>query len=226
MNMAVVTPLITAGVGLVVGLVPFAYTVFKDRRERIEQHKREEAERHEQDQERRRLEVEEQRERQRIVATSCLALLGQTMSLLEAIRVDADNADELLRVASESFAHLQGVIQGNLIVTFKEASPVVWAARACSRLVAEGLRQAEEARGQHQTGQAALETQRAIRHLTSEYIDPVGGPRDLLRWATEEAIRRGPERLTSFEQGWQSVAQIIAGRAGLELPAALISPNC
>src|SRR5215472_12389054 len=152
MNMALVTPLITAGVGLIVGLVPFAYTVFKDGRERIERHQREEAERREQDQERRQLEVEEQRERRRIVATSCLTLLGQTMSLMESIRVDADNADELIRIASESLAQLQGLTQGDLLVTFGASSPVVWAARACLRLVDEGLRRAEDARGQRQTG--------------------------------------------------------------------------
>lgn len=213
--MSLADTLIPAGVGLVVGLVPFGYTVVKDKRERRERDEME-----------RRRELEHQRERLTAAATRYLDLLGKAMVLLEAIRVDAENADELLSAATNAIGELQGQAQGDLLVTFGGASsPVVWADRACRRIVNEALTIATDGRAHGQTGEEAFQTRRAVQELTSGGIDPVHGPRDLFRWATGEAIKKWPEPLTHFEDPWQRDARMIADSVHLDLPAELVATS-
>lgn len=210
--MSAAETLIPAAVGLIVGLVPFAYTVQRDHRERRERKK---------DDERRKL--ESQRERLTSVAMLYLKTLGFTMALLEDVRVDANNADDLLHHAANAYADLQGLAQGDLLVAFGEPSPAVWADRACRRLLDEALTKARHSRSQGHTGQAARATEAEIKQLTGRDLD-YGGPRELVRWSTQEAIIRWPERLTSFEgEGLQSVARMVAERARLELPSELLA---
>lgn len=222
--------LIPAGVGLVVGLVPFFYTVLKDRRERREREERErqrrlehDRERRERDEKERQLEMEHERERLTAAATRYLDLLGQAMVLLEAIRVDADNADELLSGATSAVSSLQGHAQADLLVRFGASSPVVWADRACRRILKDALTMAIDARSQRQTGEAARQTQDALRQLTAGGVDPTHGPRDLFRWATTEAVSRWPEPLTQFEDTWRQDALDVANHVDLEIPAELLA---
>jgi hypothetical protein len=210
--MSVAETLVTAGAGVVVGLLPFGYTVRKDRRERREREASD-----------KRRELEHEQERLTAAATRYFDLLGKTMALLEAVLVDADNADELLRDATEASSELQGHAQADLLVTFGASSPAVWADRACRRLIREGLTMATEARSQRQSGQEARQTWYALRQLTQAEMDPGHGPRELVRWATEAAIQRWPEPLTSFEDEWQYVARAVSSRVSLELPAELVA---
>ena len=224
----VTAALISAGVGLVVGLAPFVYRVKKDReqaRERTleavrlaeaEAERRQADERREQerkDSEARR-ELEQQRERRATVAKTYLALLGNVMALLDVLRVDAVNADDLLKHVSEANAELQGFAQGDLVVTFGAQSPVVWADRACRQIIRKALDLAHTARADHQEGERAVQTQNEICMLTAGHID-YGGPRDLMRWATEAAVALWPETLTSFEEH-QDAADHVAFLAELE----------
>jgi hypothetical protein len=202
--------LISAGVGLVIGLVPFGYKVWTDREA---QRKRERAEKER--------DIEQERERRRSVATLYLERLARTMALLEAIHVDADNADELLNGASLAYADLTGLGQGELLMTFGESSPVVWADRACRRLLDKGLAVTREARSQRQTGQEAWDTSMEVKYLTGTEVDEAG-PRDLIRWATSEAVRRWPEELTTFETQSET-AQRVAGLADLQIRSELVA---
>ena len=189
-------------VSLLVGLLPFAYKVLladpKANRAREKEHYRD-------------------------VAKDYLSKLGATMSFLNAVRVDADNADELLSAATKSFAELEGLGQGDLVVAFGESPPVVWADRACRNLLREGLRIAVEARAERQTGDAASDTFHQIQNLTREHIDE-GGPRELVRWALDAATERWPDRLVSFDHDrMKRLAPQVAERARLDLPPELTS---
>jgi hypothetical protein len=220
--------LISAGVGLVVGLVPFLYRWKKDREEARERARetgrlaRAEAERRQaekrREQERKtseaRRELEQQRERRATVAKTYLALLGNVMALLDVLRVDAVNADDLLKHVSEANAELQGFAQGDLVVTFGAQSPVVWADRACRQIIRKALDLAHNARANHHEGERAVQTQNEIRTLTAGHID-YGGPRDLMRWATEAAVAQWPEPLISFEEH-EDLADHVAFLAELE----------
>jgi hypothetical protein len=178
--------------GLVVGLVPFAYTVRKDKRERAER-ERADAEKKAADEKR---ELEAQRERLQATATRYGDLLGKAMALLEAVLVDADNADDLLQGATEAYSDLQGHAQGPLFMSFTSSPPVIWSDRLCRKVLREGLTMAGDARAQRQTGAEALKTQYALRELTSYRID-VAGPRDLFR----------PKPLLTFkEEPWAEAA--------------------
>jgi hypothetical protein len=85
-------------------------------------------------------------------------------------------------------------------------------------LLRKGLEMAGDARSQRPTGDAARETQRALRALTMVGID-AGGPRDLFRWASAEAIQRWPKPLTTFdEEPWAEVARTVAEDLNLEPP--------
>jgi hypothetical protein len=212
--MSMAEALIGAGVGLVVGLVPFGYTVRKDNRERDDR-ARADARKEEAEQQR---ELERQRERLRTAATRYADLLGKAMTLLEAVLVDADNADELLMGATEANSELQGHAQSALFVDFQGSPPVIWSDRVCRTVLRKGLTLAGDARSQRQTGDAARETQSALRHLTTIGID--AGPRDLFRWASEEACKRWPEPLTSFEEEpWAAAtASQIATQLNFEPP--------
>jgi hypothetical protein len=202
-NMTMAEALVGAGGGLIAGLVPFAYTVRKGRRERIERAQADAL----------RQKAEEQREL-RAAATRYMDLLGKAMALLEAVLVDADNADELLRGATNAQADLQGHAQSSLFVGFQKSPPVIWSDRVCRTVLKKGLTLAENARAKRQTGEAARETQRAIRELTMNQMD-VLGPRHLFRWASDEACKRWPEPLTSFEE--ESWAAADAKRIATEL---------
>ena len=218
--MSVAETLIPAGVGLVVGLVPFGYTVHRDRRER---HERAKADARKELEEQRQA-LERQREQMRAVKTRYLDLLGKAMALLEAVLVDADNADQLLWGATGAKAELEGLGQGDLFVTFGASPPVIWSDHVCRTLLRSGLTMAGDARAQRQTGDAARETQRALRQLTTIGID-AAGPRDLFRWASDEAIKRWPQPLTSFEDEprangavpWGEIARAVADGADVEL---------
>jgi hypothetical protein len=178
--MSMAEALIGAAAGLVAGLVPFGYTVHKDKQRK----------------------VETQRERLSAAATRYSDLLGKAMALLEAVLVDADNADELLASATEAHSELQGHAQGALFADFRESPPVIWSDRVCRALLRTGIRLAGDARSQRQTGDAARETQDSLRRLTTMGID-AAGPRDLFRWASDEACKRWPKPLTSFaEEPW------------------------
>jgi len=213
--MSMTEALIGAASGLVVGLVPFGYTVYKDNRERDERAKanarKEEAEKQH--------ELERQRERLRAAATRYSDLLGKAMALLEAVLVDADNADEVLMGATEANSELQGHAQGPLFAEFRESPPVIWSDRVCRTVLRRGMTLAGDARAQRQTGDAARETQLAVRELTMTGID-VTGPRDLYRWASEEACKRWPDPLTTFdEEPWAAaIARQIATQLGFEPP--------
>jgi hypothetical protein len=213
--MSMTEALIGAASGLVVGLVPFGYTVRKDKRERDER-ARADARKEEAEKQR---ELERQRERLRAAATRYSDLLGKAMALLEAVLVDADNADELLIGATQANGDLQGHAQGPLFAEFLESPPVIWSDRVCRTVLRKGLTLADDARAQRQTGDVARETQLAVRELTRAGID-VGGPRDLYRWASEEASKRWPDPLTSFEEEpWAAgLARQVATQLGFEQP--------
>jgi hypothetical protein len=214
--MSATEALIGAGAGIIVGLVPFGYTVRKDRRERQERATADAARQHEDQQH----EIERQRERLKAVATRYLDLLGKAMVLLEAVRVDADNADELLRGATEAHSELQGHAQSKLFMEFQASPPVVWSDRTCRILLKKGLEMADDARSQRQTGDAARETQRALRRLTATGVDE-WGPRDLFEWASEEAIQRWPKPLATFDEGpWAPLAHTVARQLNFEPPPA------
>jgi len=214
---------ISAGVGLVVGLVPFAYRVRKDREQA--RHRKAaadaeaarlakvEVERTAAEEKR---EVDQQRERRKAVAGTYLEMLGNVMALLDVLRVDAVNADDLLRHASEASAKLQGLAQGELLVTFGARSPVIWADRACRQIIRKAVDLAHDARHAGKDIEAAIETQNAIREMTAGGIDPVGGPRDLVRWAADTAVARWPDDLTTFEDHTY-MARSVAVVAELEL---------
>jgi hypothetical protein len=206
--------LVGAGAGLVVGLVPFGYTVRKDSRERDDRAKadarRGEAEKQQK--------LEHERERLRAAATRYVDLLGKAMALLEAILVDADNADELLMGATGASGELQGHAQSALFMEFQGSPPVIWSDRVCRTMLRKGLALAGDARSERRTGDAARETQRVLRELTALGID--GHPRDLFRWASEEACNRWPQSLMSFnEEPWAAAAASqIATQLDLEPP--------
>ena len=204
--------LVGAVVGLIVGLVPFGYTVWRDKEQaRTDKMKREEQARNDQlerderaradanraEAEKQR-QLEDHRERMRTVATRYGDLLGKTMALLEAVVVDADNADQLLWSATEAHSELQGHAQGALLTQFTDSPPVIWSDRACRKLLREGLTVAGNARSQRLTGADARATQQDLQRLTAINID--GGPRDLFRWASDEACTRWPKLLTSFSE--------------------------
>jgi hypothetical protein len=202
MTDTVVAALISGGVGLVIGLVPFIYRVRRDREERDERRK-EAARVATIEAERRNAEARQAEDRQRqelaAVAKTYLALLGKVMALLDVLRVDAANADDLLKHASDANAELQGFAQGELLVTFGAESPVVWADIACRRILRKAVDLAHNARAEHRQDERAVATQNEIRSLTAGHIDE-GGPRELLRWATDAAVTRWPQPLTSFEE--------------------------
>jgi hypothetical protein len=184
-----------------VGLLPFAYTVRKDKRER-EERVRADAKKEEAEKERG---LEEQRARMRATAMRYGDLLGKAMALLEAILVDADNADQLIWSATDAQSELEGHAQGFLRTEFKESPPVIWADRACRKVLRDGLNIASDARAERQTGAAAQATQRTLQRLTMVDID-TAGPRDLFRWSSDEACKRWPKPLTSFkDETWAEV---------------------
>ena len=194
--------LVGAGVGLVVGFVPFGYTVCKDLRERKDREKAAA-----------RAERENQRKELRAAAIRYADLLGKAMALLEAVLVDADNADDLLMSATEASVELQGHAQSALFVEFRGSPPVIWSDRVCRSVLRKGLTLAGDARAERQTGDAARTTQQALRQLTTVGID--AGPRELFRWASDEAGKRWPEPLLSFgEEPWAAAA---AGQIATEL---------
>jgi hypothetical protein len=207
--------LIGAAAGLVAGLVPFGYTVRKDRRERQEREKEDAAKKHEHEQQ----ELERKRERLTAAATRYLDLLGKAMALLEAVLVDADNADELLHSATGAHGELQGHAQSELFMDFQASPPVIWSDKACRTLLRKGLELANDARSQRQTGDAARKTQYELRELTLESIDR-GGPRDLFRWASTEAIQRYPKTLPTFNEKHPEaeIARRVAEELNLEPP--------
>ena len=133
------------------------------------------------------------------MAGTYLAQLGTVMALLDVLRVDAANADDLLKQASKANAELQGYAQGKLLVTFGVESPVVWADMACRRILRRAVDIAHNARAEHRQDERAVATQSEIRALTAGNIDE-GGPRELLRWGTDTAVARWPQPLTSFEE--------------------------
>jgi len=199
MSDTLLAALISGGVGLVAGLVPFWYLVRKDREARKAEEVRE---------------VERQREQRASVAKTYLAFLGKVLALLGVLRVDAANADDLLEQLSEANAELQGWAQGELLGTFGAQSPVVWADRACRKLVRKAVDLAHDARAERRHGECALATQNEIRALITGHID-YGGPRELMRWATDAAVGRWPEPVTSFE-GQQWLADQVALLAGID----------
>jgi hypothetical protein len=196
MSDTVAAALISGGVGLVVGLVPF----FLERNER----KSSEARRA----------VDQQRQELAAVAKTYLAYLGKVMALLDVLRVDAANADDLLEHASDANAELQGFAQGQLLLTFGAESPVVWADVACRRILRNAVDIAHNARAEHRQDERAVATQNEIRALTEGHIDE-GGPRELMRWATDAAVARWPQALMNFEEK-ELLADYVAQLAGVE----------
>lgn len=190
MSDTVTAALISGAVGIVVGLLPLAYLVRKDHKEK-EERLRADAER----------ELEQGRERLATVAKTYLALLGKVMALLDVLRVDAPNADDLLKHVSEANAELQGFSQGDLLVTFGAQSPVVWADRACRRIVGKALDLAHAARVSNFTGESADETQRKIRELTS------------MRSTTEGRVISCDGRRKRRSSGGQNRSQALKRRA-------------
>jgi hypothetical protein len=197
MSDAITAALISGGAGIVVGLVPFAYRVRKDRREETA---------------RRTVAVDDKRKELRAVASAYLACLGKVMALLDVLRVDAANADELLQRASDANAELQGFAQGELFMTFSTDSPPVrWADAACRRILRKAVDIAINGRAEHAS---AVGVQNEIRALTEGHIDE-GGPRELLRWALDSAVTRWPEPLLNFEEK-AFLADVVSGLAEME----------
>jgi hypothetical protein len=234
--MSVEETLITAGAGLVVGLLPFGYAVRRDRREAAEravkaerdQRGRAEADERRQREraaaeERRRSDKEEQAlerrvEQMRASRIRFLDLLGKAMVLLEAVLVDADNADELLWGATDAMRELQGHAQGDFFALFEQSPAVLWADSTCRDLLGAGLEMASAARAERQTGSQARETQDALRRLTLNEIDATG-PRDLFRWASLEAVERWPQPLATFDDPyWTKIASEIVEHSSVTLP--------
>jgi hypothetical protein len=156
--------------------------------------------------------VEHQRKELTAVASAYLALLGRVMALLDVLRVDAANADELLQHASDANAELQGFAQGELFIAFSAKSPpVTWADAACRRILRKAVDIAVNARAEHME---AVGAQNEIRALTAGHIDE-GGPRELLRWTLDASVTRWPQPLLTFEEK-EFLAAVVAGLAGME----------
>jgi hypothetical protein len=218
MSDTITAALISGGVGIVVGLVPFVYLMRKDR-EAQEERRREEERLAKLEEERKISEakraVEQQRKELAAVASAYLALLGKVMALLDVLRVDAANADDLLKHASDANADLQGFAQGDLFVAFStESPPVGWADAACRRILRQAIDIAINARAEDPQDTKAVAAQNEIRALTAGHIDE-GGPRELLRWALEARLARWPEPLVSFEEK-TFLADVVAHLAGVE----------
>ncbi len=81
------------------------------------------------------------------------------MALLDVLRVDAANADDLLKHASDTNAELQDFAQGELLVTFRAESPVAWADVACRRILRKAVDVAHKAPAEHLEDERAVATQ-------------------------------------------------------------------
>ncbi|MFF3821406.1 hypothetical protein ACFYYD_33375 [Streptomyces bluensis] len=191
------------------------YTWHKDRRDRNDREAAEARRREERSEKER----AGQQERRQEVSAHYLSCLGTTFAALDAVLVDASNADELIRIASDSYGELQGIGQGKLVTLFGADSPVVWADRAMRRILDDALVTVRQARSQGQTGDAAQQTSYIIRQLTRTADR---SPRDLMRWTLDEATKRWPQPLECFEGHWQFFAQNLAQQTGLALPDKLV----
>jgi hypothetical protein len=197
MSDTIAAALISGGVGIVVGLVPFAYRVRKDRKEQAG---------------RQREALEQQRKELSAVASAYLAWLGKVMALLDVLRVDAANADELLQRVTDGNGELQGFAQGDLFIALSAKSPpVAWADSACRQILRKAVDLAVNARAEHAD---PVRVQNEIRALTEGHID-AGGPRELLRWALDAAVTRWPQPLLTFEDQ-EFLAEVVAGLAERE----------
>ena len=93
---------VMGGLGaFLVGVGSLVYLVFKNReRERVRQ-----------------------RERRQEAAKDYLKSLGHTCAMLDNILIDAGNADNLIFEASKSFAEMQSIGQGQLVMLFGANTP-------------------------------------------------------------------------------------------------------
>jgi len=237
MNADVVVTAIVGFGTVVVAALTLGHVIRKERRARVAQEaslrrelaERESAFRREQAQreaaeerERAQREAAERDQRQH-VSELYLSCLGSACALLDAILVDADNADALISDATKKFAELQGIGHGALVTVFGSSSPVIWTDSAIRKLLSKALGMARDARAEGQTGEAARQTRRLIQTLTEVHVDEV--PRQLMRWATEEATERWPESLTHFEGHKRYEAQLLAREAGCPLPDELVAED-
>lgn len=168
-------------------------------------------------------ENQEATERQHRVEASkhYLNALGSTCALLDGLVVDADNADDLISKATTQFAVLQGIGQSELVTVFGDTPPVVWADRACRRILDQALTLARHARKERQTGEAAQETSYRISELVRAGID--NRPREVMRWALREATERYPQPLLRFEgHEVKRDARVASTQAGLPLSDTLL----
>jgi len=238
MDADVVIPAISGIGGLLLGAASLVHPIRKERRDRAaaeaaaeaaERRRQEDAEAAER---RRREDAEAAKERELAITKAAeqrrredvsahyLSSLGDTCAMLDAILVDADNADDLIFAASNSFAKLQGIGQGELFTLFNDSPPVVWLDRACRQLLDMALTLARDARAEGQTGEAARETSRTIQRLTESKLDDL--PRELMRWALNEATKRWPQPLVHFEDYRKYQAQRVAEEAGVPISDALV----
>ncbi|MCX5262267.1 hypothetical protein OOK27_50490 [Streptomyces canus] len=227
MDADVIIPAISGLGGLLLAAASLVHPIRKERRNRAaaeaaaeaaERRRQEDAEAAK-DRELAITKAAEQRRREDVSA-HYLSSLGDTCAMLDAILVDADNADDLIFAASNSFAKLQGIGQGELFTLFNDSPPVVWLDRACRQLLDMALTLARDARAEGQTGEAARETSRTIQRLTERKLDDL--PRELMRWALNEATKRWPQPLVHFEDYRKYQAQRVAEEAGVPLSDALV----
>jgi hypothetical protein len=187
--------LVGAAVGLIAGLVPFGYTVAKDKREREERDQADDA-KEKADKQR---SLESHRERMQAVAVRYIDLLGKTMALLDAIDLEAKNAEQLLASATDAYGDLQGHAHGALRTQFEESSAVIWSDRICRKLLRDGLDLARRYLRDRPTGDTARQIKDSLGRVIMLSTDR-GGPRQLFQFSSDEACERWPRPLTSFKE--------------------------
>lgn len=209
MSDTLVGALIGAVGGVLAALLPLLYIVRKDRRQQ-----RQESE------QRKTRELERYHERREHAAIAYLALLGALTAALDALRLDADNADDLLHYAGTLYGELQKYGQSEILFAFGEDSAVVWTERANRRLLRQALDLAREARTKRETGEQARATEWRIQQQSKGHIDAQA--REVFRIEVNEAINRSPEVITSFASSRRQLEDL-AIIAQMALPTAVMS---
>ena len=189
-----------------VGLIPLAWRIRKDRKDRVEETKRKAAH-----------DLEQIRENRRRAAAVYRGLLGTVTASLEALSVDANNADQLLNNAESMFLELQRYGQSEIPFAFGQESAIVWTERANRHILRLALDLARSSRASHDTGEAARATEAKIRDYTLGHVDMEA--RAVFDVEAQAAVDRSPEVVASFVSPSDHIKDL-ASLAKLPLPAA------
>ncbi len=201
--------LIGAAGGVLAALFPLVYIIRKDRRQQRQESEQQKAR-----------ELERYHERRKHAAIAYLALLGAVTAALDALRLDADDADDLLHHAGTMFGELQKYGQSEILFDFGEDSAVVWTERANRRLLSQALNLARQARTKRETGEEARATEWRIQQLSKGHVDAQA--REVFRIEVNEAIARSPEVVTRFASSRRQLEDL-ANIAQVALPEHVLS---